>query len=134
VSLPKLVAPPDPGKGSLAVEMRTQETKKSLGNASSAGDDGSQHLIQVIFAKGNQDVDALKSCASKHCQIGALTITEMAHSSGGSSTALTVYTLYRAIPMDFAEIHCASPNGKDLCRMVHFYYGSITEHKPAHSH
>jgi hypothetical protein len=132
VPLPKLVAPPDPGKGSLAVEMQTGPHKTPLGNASSAEDDAYQHLFEVIFAKGNQELEALKSCAAKHCIIFNMTITEM-HSSGGESTPARVYTMINATPFEYGKAPCAAPNAKDYCWAVILHYDTITEKQASHS-
>jgi hypothetical protein len=121
------------GKGSWAVEMEQMPGSKTpLGNASTTSYYGATHTVEVHFAKGNQQAEAVEHCASEHCLISRVTITQMAHPSGGQLTPVVVYTLSPASVQDFGYTPCPGSNTGNPCLRAVFGYAQVNAQYPAH--
>jgi hypothetical protein len=112
---PAALTAPAPGKGLFAVEMETSFGGKTpLGNASTATVNQQTRTVSVYFAKGDQELNALKSCFAGHCLFTRVIITKT-RTSGGESTPVVVYTLSHGSVRDLAYTACPGPLSDKPC-------------------
>jgi hypothetical protein len=108
-------------------------SKTPLGNASMAANYGPTRMFEVHFAKGDQEAKAVEHCGT-NCLIYRMTITEMAHPSGGQPTPVVVYTLTHVAIRNIGYTPCNGSTG-NLCLSAIFNYVNINiayPPRPAH--